>query len=62
MSANTIINIKKVKNGFQVTFKDVESSESFDKKILANLEEALKYAKKIQDTKEVEFGIYIESL
>lgn len=62
MSANTVITIKKVKNEFQVKFKDVESSGYFDKKILTNLEEALKYAKKIQDTKEVEFGIYIESL
>ncbi|MEK7177320.1 MAG: hypothetical protein AAB705_00660 [Patescibacteria group bacterium] len=62
MSANTVITMKKVKDGYQITFKDVESSGSFDKKIFKDLKAALKYAKEIQDTKDVEYGINIESL
>jgi len=48
MSANTIIIMRKVKNGYQITFKD--------------LEKALKYAKEIQDSGNVEYGIFIKSL
>jgi|GEM_PF-6696012 len=62
MSANTIINLKKVKEGYQVVFKDVESSGSYSKKVCKDLKEALKYAKEIQDTRDVEYGIFIESL
>lgn len=48
MSANTIIVMKKVKNGYKITFKD--------------LEKALKYAKEIQNANDVEYGLFIESL
>ncbi|PIP63345.1 hypothetical protein CO165_03110 [Candidatus Roizmanbacteria bacterium CG_4_9_14_3_um_filter_33_18] len=62
MSANTIIILEKVKDGFQISFKDVESSGNFDKKIFGDLQNALKYAKEIQDSGDVEYGLYIKSL
>ena len=62
MSANTIIIMRKVKNGYQITFKDVESPGFFNKKIFKDLEKALKYAKEIQDSGNVEYGIFIKSL
>ena len=48
MSANKIIILQKVKNGYRITFKD--------------LKKALEYAKEIQDNKDVEYGLFIESL
>lgn len=62
MSANTIIVLEKVKDGFKVTFKDVESSDNSNNKLFKDLKSALKYAKEIQDNEEVEYGIYIKSL
>ncbi len=62
MSANTIIIMKKVKNGYQITFKDVESPGYFNKKIFKDLNKALNYVKEIQDTENVEYGLFIESL
>ncbi|MDO9027953.1 MAG: hypothetical protein Q7U68_03735 [Candidatus Roizmanbacteria bacterium] len=62
MSANTIIILKKVKNGYQITFTDVESRGSFKKKVFKDLKKALKYAKEIQNNEDVEFGLFIESL
>lgn len=62
MSANTIITMEKVKDGYEITFKDVESSGSFSKKVFKDLKNALKYAKEIQDSGDVEYGLFIKSL
>mgnify|MGYP001576604651 CR=1 FL=1 len=62
MSANTIIIMERVKNKYQITLKDVESVGSYSKKIFNDQKNALKYAKKIQDSEDVEYGLYIKSL
>ncbi len=62
MSANSIIILNKIKKGYQITFKDVESPGSYTKKVFKDLKEALNYAKEIQDINDVEYGLFIESL
>ncbi len=54
--------MEKVENGFQITFKDVESSDNSNKKVFKDLKSALKYAKEIQDSEDVEYGLFIKSL
>ena len=54
--------MEKVKDEYQIAFKDVESSINISKKIFKDLKDALKYAKQIQDSEDVEYGLYIKSL
>jgi hypothetical protein len=62
MSANTIIVLKKIKNIYQIMFKDIESPKSYCKKAFIPLKKSLEYAKEIQNTNDVEYGIHIENL
>jgi RNAse (barnase) inhibitor barstar len=62
MSANTVVVLTKVEDGYKITFKDVESSGNFNQKVFKDLKKALEYAKEIQDANDVEYGLFIESL
>ena len=54
--------MEKVKDEYQIALKDVESPVNITKKTYKNLKNALKYVKQMQDSEDVEYGLFIKSL